>query len=258
MTCRNRVARDPFRPGSVVAGPVGLGPAVGCVTRSRGGRGGRGRGCVGGGRAGRGRWPGAGRGGGCRRAGPGCRRGPRCVVCRSRASRVSRRAVRSVVAVEARWSNQTPRASRAACSTPAAWSGSQRSMASWTSSLSLPGVRRAVAGGDDGEVPVHEVDRGPGQGRRLVGDPAGLPRLQPPVVDQGPQPGQPEAELDGLADQPVGGAVGEVQGGGEGLQGVLRDPGSAVPTQRRPRAVPSAGTAPTAVIGAAVGPVGGR
>ena len=88
-----------------------------------------------------------------------------------------------------------------------------------------------VAGGDHRQVPVHEVHRGPRQGGGVSGDLSGLPGLQPALVHQGPQPREPEAELDGLADQPQGRGVGEGQGGGEGLQGVLGDPGGAVPTQ---------------------------
>ena len=88
----------------------------------------------------------------------------------------------------------------------------------------LPRRGGGVPAGGHGEVPVHEPDRLGRQGGGLGGDPAGLPRLQPTVLDQVPQPRQPVAELDRLGDQPQPRGVGEAQGGGQGLDRVLGDP----------------------------------
>ena len=82
------------------------------------------------------------------------------------------------------------------------------------------------------QVPVHERHRLLRQGGAGAGDLAGLPGLQPAVLDQRPQPGQPEAQLDGLAHQPQPGGEGQVQRGGELLHGVLRDARGADPGQR--------------------------
>ncbi len=150
---------------------------------------------------------------------------------RSRASRVSIRAVTRVVAVDSRWSSQTPRCSRAFCSTANAWSGSHCSRASCTTG---PNGRDPVVAAGDGQVPVHERHR---VGRELGGGPgdlAGLPRLQPAVLDQRPQPREPVAELDRLGHQRQPGRVGQVQGRGELLDRVLGHRRRADPGQRGP------------------------
>ena len=89
--------------------------------------------------------------------------------------------------------------------------------------------------GDRG-VPVHEGDRVGAEVGGVFGDLAGPPRLQPSGLDQPPQPGQPETELDGLRHQPQTRPVGQVQCGGELLDRELghrrgtRPPPTAAPT----------------------------
>ena len=150
---------------------------------------------------------------------------------RSSASRVSRVAVTRVVAVECRWSSQTPRASRAACSTPAARSGSHWHNASWTSGRT-GGIRFRTPVGRG--VPVHEPHRRPGQARGLRGHLPGLPGLQLPVLHQRPQPREPEAQLDRLDHQPQPRVVADPERRGQLLDRELRDPRRPDPTQRLP------------------------
>ena len=86
----------------------------------------------------------------------------------------------------------------------------------------------------DRQVPVHERHRVPGELGGGPGDLAGLPRLQPTVLDQRPEPREPVAELHRLGDQRQARNVPEVQGRGELLDRVLghrRGPG---PGQRGP------------------------
>ena len=151
---------------------------------------------VAGGRASRARWRGGRPGAGRRRAGRAWPARSATVPSRSRASRVSSRAVTVVVAVDSRWSNQTPRCSRASCSTAAAWSGSHRSRASCSTGFSA-GIRlcRPVTARCRSTNATAVARQAGGR----PGDLAGLPRLQPAVLDQRPQPREPEAELDGLA-----------------------------------------------------------
>lgn len=137
------------------------------------------------------------------------------------ASRVSRRAVIKVVAVESVCSNPTHRSSRAVCSPAASMSGSQCRSASWMSGFRLAGIRFLPP--VTGEVPVHEPGRAAGQGAGGSGDLAGLPGLQGSVLGPRPQSREPEARLEGVPDQQQPGLVGQVQRGGELLDRVLGD-----------------------------------
>ena len=153
------------------------------------------------------------------------------VPSRSRASRVSSRAVTRVVAVDSRWSSQTPRCSRAVCSTAAAWSGSQRSRAS-CSTGPRTGSRfdRAVT------ARCRSTNATASRESWVVARATwrAFHACSRPSCTKRPERREPVAELDRLGDQRRARGVREVQGGGELLDGVLghrRRPG---PGQRGP------------------------
>ncbi len=76
--------------------------------------------------------------------------------------------------------------------------------------------------GDRG-LGIHERDRLGAEVGGLLGDLAGLPRLQPTSLHQCPQSGQPVAQLQRVGDQSASGPVRDVEGGGELLNGSLGD-----------------------------------
>ncbi len=92
--------------------------------------------------------------------------------------------------------------------------------------------RQPVVPAGDGQVPVHERDRVRRELGGGLGDPAGLPRLQPAVLDQRPQPREPVAELDRLRHQRQTRRVRESESRGQLLHRVLGHAGGAVPGQR--------------------------
>ncbi len=76
----------------------------------------------------------------------------------------------------------------------------------------------------DGGLGVDERDRLGAEVGGVLGDLAGLPRLQPPGLHQSPEPGEAILQLEGVRDQVAARAVGDVEGGGELLDRPLGDP----------------------------------
>ena len=81
--------------------------------------------------------------------------------------------------------------------------------------------------GDRGEVPVDVLGGLGAQVQGLVGDPAGFPGGQVAGDDAFPEPGEPVAQLEGVADVAFAGLGGQADGGGELGEGELRDQGCA-------------------------------
>ncbi len=179
--------RDPFNPApgsSDGARPRGRGRGSRC-RRWACWR--RGRGRVGGGRAGRVRWPAGHRSG---RSSPSRPRTPArspMEACRSRASRVSRRAV--TIGGGGRGPVVEPDAAgvQGGLLDPGGPVGVAAQHRLVHQLGQLPRRRGLVAAGGHGEVPVHEPDRLGRQAGGLGGDPAGLPRLQPARPGPGPR-----------------------------------------------------------------------
>ena len=83
--------------------------------------------------------------------------------------------------------------------------------------------RDPVAAAEDGCVPIDERDSGRGQGRGVLRDPAGPPRLQPARLHQLPEPGQPLLQLPRVGDEGQRRSVGDVEGGTERGHGPVGD-----------------------------------